>query len=183
MSRIASLLVLGLIAAGAAPAKPIPLAGAHNLHAPITEPTNAPPRLARVKTTGYCACGECCSWRRSWFGLGPAVIASGPLRGQPKDVGLTAARTRARPGVIAADTRVFAFGTVLDIPGYGWGRVEDVGGAIQGYHLDLFFESHAEAQRWGVRKKVIRFWRPPGAQPKGVRVVPITTSGAPQSTK
>jgi 3D (Asp-Asp-Asp) domain-containing protein len=174
MSPVACLVALICLAAGSAPAAPARLTGAHDLCAPITQPTNAPAKVARVKTTGYCSCGECCSWRRSWFGLGPAVIASGPGRGRPKEVGVTAARTRARPGVIAADTSLFPFGTVLEIPGYGWGRVEDVGGAIKGYHLDLYFDSHAEAQRWGVRKKLIRFWRPPGAQPKGVRLVPMS---------
>lgn len=145
----------------------------HRLSAPIRAPTNAPPALARVKTTGYCSCGECCSWRRSWFGLGPPVVSAGSGRGRPKEVGITAARTRARPGVIAADTNLFAFGTVMEIPGYGWGRVEDIGGAIKGYHLDLYFETHAEAREWGVRKKVIQFWRPPGARPKGVRTIKI----------
>jgi hypothetical protein len=44
---------------------------------------------------------------------GRAVISAGPNRGRPKEVGITAARTKARPGVIAADTNLFAFGTVL----------------------------------------------------------------------
>ena len=168
--RAVVLLLAGLCWVGTARA-----ADPHHLRAPIAEPTNAPPRMARVKTTGYCSCGSCCSWRRSWFGLGAPVISAGPLRGRPKDVGVTAARTQARPGVIAADTNLFAFGTVMHIPGYGWGRVEDVGGAIKGYHLDLYFKTHAEAREWGVRKKVIRFWRPPGCNVKGERIIKIDT--------
>ncbi len=36
------------------------------------------------------------------------------------------------------------------VPGYGWGRVEDKGGAIKGEaRLDLFFHSHEAALQWG----------------------------------
>ena len=164
----ALLLAAALPAARGAAPRP---SGVYALGRPITEAPAATGRLARVKTTGYCSCGDCCSWRRSWFGLGPAVISTGALRGRPKDVGITAARTQARPGVIAADTNLFAFGTVMFVPDYGWGRVEDIGGAIQGYHLDLYFDTHEEAQRWGVRRREIQFWRTPGSTPKGVRLL------------
>ena len=57
-------------------------------------------------------------------------------------------------GTIAADTTYYPFGTRMYIPGYGWGVVEDRGGAIKGpTRIDLFFESHQEALEWG-RKKV-----------------------------
>ena len=172
MMRTRTWLAACCLAAGLAAGSPSALPAPYRLEARIEEPTNAPPRQARLKTTGYCKCGECCGWRRSWFGLGSPVIASGPLRGRPKEVGVTAAHTRARPGVIAADPDLFPFGTIFYVPGYGWGRVEDVGGAIKGYHLDLYFTSHAAAQRWGVKKQAVRFWRPPGAEPKGVRIIP-----------
>lgn len=145
---------------------------AHAVGTPVREaPPGVTSRLAVVKTTGYCKCGDCCGWHRSWFGLGPPVISSGPLKGRPKSVGITASRTEARPGVIAADTNLFPFGTVMHIPGYGWGRVEDIGGAIKGYHLDLYFTSHDEAREWGVRKRKIEFWRPPGAKPRNQRFI------------
>ncbi len=35
-------------------------------------------------------------------------------------------------GTIAADTDHYPFGTRMYIPGYGWGKVEDRGGAIKG---------------------------------------------------
>lgn len=120
---------------------------------------------ARVKTTGYCECQKCCSWRRSWFGFGPPVVASGPNRGDPKTVGMTASGSWVRPGVIAADPEVFPMGTIFRIPGYGWGRVEDTGGAIKGYHIDLYFDGHRTAQEWGVRIKEVQFWRPAGSAP------------------
>ena len=166
--------VVALLAAWASASptpRALPSGSPHVLRNPISAPAGVTGRWARVKTTGYCECGQCCGWRRSFFGLGPPVVASGRGRGRPKEVGVTAAGTRARYGVIAADTNLFPIGTILHVPGYGYGRVEDVGGAIRGYHLDLFFDDHATAREWGVRKKEITFWRPPGARTKGVRVI------------
>ncbi len=117
------------------------------LHFPV--PEGGADRILRLEATGYCPCGECCGWKRSWFGMGPPVIASGPQKGRRKAVGITAAGTKAQRGVIAADTRVLPFGTILWVPGYGWGRVEDRGGAIQGNKIDLYFPTHAEARQWG----------------------------------
>ena len=57
----------------------------------------------------------------------------------------------AKRGTVAADPRVFKVGTKLKIPGYGTGTVEDIGGAIKGRHIDLWFPSHEEAKRWGKR--------------------------------
>ena len=37
----------------------------------------------------------------------------------------------AKVGTIAADTSVYPFGTIMYIPGYGYGEVQDVGGAIK----------------------------------------------------
>ena len=56
-------------------------------------------------------------------------------------------------GTIAADTRYYPFGTRMYVPGYGWGVVEDRGGAIQGEdRIDLYFHSHQEALYWGRKK-------------------------------
>jgi len=57
-------------------------------------------------------------------------------------------------GTIAADTKYYPFGTRMYVPDYGWGVVEDRGGAIKGPdRIDLFFDSHSDALAWG-RKKV-----------------------------
>lgn len=111
-----------------------------------------------METTGYCHCGECCGWRRNW--LGRPVVAEGPNRGRPKQVGVTASGVRARNGTIAADTSLYPFGTVMYVPGYGYGRVEDRGGAIKGRRLDLYFSSHREAEEWGRVRKKVTVWRP-----------------------
>lgn len=101
--------------------------------------------------TGYCNCGKCCGWSRDWFGFGEPVYDYGPMKGKPKKVGVTATGKVAKRGTIAADTKVFPFGTRIEVPGYGTGIVEDVGGAINGRHIDIWFPTHAEASKWGAR--------------------------------
>ncbi len=119
-----------------------------------------PPRAVDVReyvpllATGYCNCGTCCGWRRNWWHFGRAEYAYGPQKGMRKIVGRTAAGTTARHGTIAADPKVFPFGTRLWIPGYGEGVVEDVGGAIKGRHIDLWFPTHAAARVWGSQELV-----------------------------
>ena len=62
-----------------------------------------------------------------------------------------------RPGTVAADTRHYPFGTVIDIPGYGVGVVEDRGGAIKGpARLDVFYRSRSRALRWGRQEVEVR---------------------------
>lgn len=121
-------------------------------------------RTVELLTTGYCNCGTCCGWRRTWLGLGPAVHTSGKLKGKPKKVGLTASGTKARHGTVAADLRLFPFGTRLRVPGYGIGEVEDVGGAVRGAHVDLWFPSHREAKRWGTRRLKVEVEDRPAAR-------------------
>ncbi|MEE4243565.1 MAG: 3D domain-containing protein [Desulfopila sp.] len=64
-------------------------------------------------------------------------------------------------GTIAADTRYYPFGTEMYVPGYGWGVVEDRGGAIKGpYRIDLYFDSHQDALEWGRRKVNVEIYKP-----------------------
>jgi len=131
---------------------------AHRPHFAL--PRRAPDRVQRMEITGYCECGSCCGWKRSWWRLGQPVIASGPNKGKPKEVGITASGTRAQRGTVAADTRFYPFGTIVRVPGYGWGRVEDRGGDIKGQKLDLFFDSHGEALEWGRQRLPVEVWLP-----------------------
>ena len=114
----------------------------------------------RMVVTAYCKCGDCCGWRRTWYGR--PVYASGRLKGQRKRVGITASGTKARRGTIAADTSRYPFGTVMYIEGYGYGRVEDRGGSITGERIDLFFRTHKQALRWGKKEMVVKVWVPRG---------------------
>jgi 3D (Asp-Asp-Asp) domain-containing protein len=130
---------------------------------PIRPPRETAPRDVVMEATGYCACGDCCGWRRNW--LGRAVIAEGRYRGFPKKVGYTASGTRAHPGTIAADTSRFPFGTILYVPGYGYGRVEDRGADIQGDRIDLYFLNHRTALKWGRVRVRVQVW-PAGSPPR-----------------
>lgn len=125
----------------------------------IRPPKRTEPVRRTMLTTGYCKCGKCCGWKRTWYGR--PVFASGPNKGKPKRVGITASGTKARHGTIAADTSKYPFGTVMYIEGYGYGRVEDRGGAIKGDHIDLFFHSHKAALEWGRQWVQVKVWIPP----------------------
>lgn len=51
---------------------------------------------------------------------------------------------------VAADLNVFPIGTILFIPGYGYGVVADKGGAIKGNKLDLYYETVDDVYNlWG----------------------------------
>ncbi|MFC3886709.1 3D domain-containing protein [Bacillus songklensis] len=51
---------------------------------------------------------------------------------------------------IAADLNVFPIGTILFIPGYGYGVVADKGGAIRGNRLDLYYKTVEDVYHsWG----------------------------------
>ncbi|WP_019123760.1 3D domain-containing protein [Brevibacillus massiliensis] len=57
---------------------------------------------------------------------------------------------RDKYSTIAADLRVFPLGTILYIPGYGFGVVADKGGAIRGNKIDLYFETTKDVfSQWG----------------------------------
>ncbi len=125
------------------------------------KPPPTKPIVKVMEVTGYCNCGICCSWEYPWYSFGvfgSPVISAGPNKGKPKIVGRTAAGTRAAYGTVAADASL-PFGTIVFVPGYGYGRVEDRGGAIKGDKLDLWFPSHMMAKKWGRRKVAVKIWK------------------------
>ncbi|GIP38739.1 hypothetical protein J31TS4_20190 [Paenibacillus sp. J31TS4] len=64
---------------------------------------------------------------------------------------------RANFSTIAADPSVFPIGTILDIPGYGYGVVADTGSAIKGRKIDLYFETKDKVySEWGKRSVTVR---------------------------
>ena len=86
--------------------------------------------------TAYCPCEKCCG-----------AYANG----------YTATGAKATQGVtIAADPDVLPMGTEIELDGHTY-TVQDTGGAIAGNRLDLYFDSHEDALRWGVREKVVRW--------------------------
>jgi 3D (Asp-Asp-Asp) domain-containing protein len=62
-------------------------------------------------------------------------------------------------GVVAVDPNVIPLGTRMTIPGYGEGVAADVGSAIQGPMIDLWFPSPAAAGAWGKRLVTITLHR------------------------
>lgn len=90
--------------------------------------------VVRMKVTGYCSCRKCC--------------------GKFSD-GKTANQHRIRKGdvFVAADKR-YSFGTEMIIPGYNQTQpvqVLDRGRLIKGNRLDVYFDTHRQAQKWGVK--------------------------------
>lgn len=55
--------------------------------------------------------------------------------------------------VIAVDPKVIPLGTKVYVEGYGYAIAGDIGSAIKGNKIDLFFPTKAEAYKWG-RKDV-----------------------------
>lgn len=132
--RAAAPTVPVLAAAPVATASPLPTAAAVSL--PAATPALVAPRVRTMlmEVTAYCACTRCCGPRAR------GLTASG------KPVTYNGGR------FVAADTRLLKFNTKLLIPGYAGGQpvqVIDRGGAIKGNKLDVFFDSHQEARKWG----------------------------------
>ncbi|TCT19067.1 3D (Asp-Asp-Asp) domain-containing protein [Melghiribacillus thermohalophilus] len=54
---------------------------------------------------------------------------------------------------IAADLTKFPIGTIMFIPGYGYGVVADKGAAIKGNRIDLYFETVQDVyEKWGKKQ-------------------------------
>jgi 3D (Asp-Asp-Asp) domain-containing protein len=87
--------------------------------------------LGKFRVTAYCHCIKCCG----------------------KDDGITATGTKVKEGrTIAVDPKVIPLGSKVELDGKTY-VAEDVGGAIKGNRIDLYFSSHDEANQWGVKYK------------------------------
>ena len=63
--------------------------------------------------------------------------------------------------LVAADTSLLPFGTILTIPGYHGSKpvpVLDRGGKIKGHRLDVLYPTHTIARRWGVQELAVTVW-------------------------
>ncbi|CAM3837247.1 3D domain-containing protein [Cohnella lubricantis] len=100
-------------------------------------------QIVRVLATGYTA----------------GVESTGKRPGHPQ-YGITYSGVKVRRGklsTIAADPKLFPIGTVLFIPGYGYGIVADTGARIKGHKIDLYFPSTKQVYReWGKRTVDVR---------------------------
>lgn len=63
--------------------------------------------------------------------------------------------------LVAADTSILPFGSLVTVPGYAEGDVVPVldrGGAIKGRRLDLLFPTHERARKWGRQRVKVTVW-------------------------
>lgn len=99
-----------------------------------------------MKVTAYCACGKCCGWSNR------GGVPKDHRTGKRKVVGKTSSGVMAGKGTAAADLRYYGYGTKMNIPGYGTVCIQDKGSAIMGKtRIEIFFPTHRQALRWGVR--------------------------------
>lgn len=90
--------------------------------------------LGEFQITGYCSCTLCCG---------------------EKDERLTKTETVPRAShTIAADPSVIPLGTRIVIDGTVY-TVEDTGKGVKGRRLDIYFDTHEEAVRYGRKEKYV----------------------------
>lgn len=65
--------------------------------------------------------------------------------------GITYTGLRVKPGIVAVDPKVIPLGTWLYVEGYGEALAADIGGAIKGNKIDLYYESPKDVERYGKR--------------------------------
>lgn len=99
----------------------------------VEEPEETLESLGQFKLTAYCACEKCCG----------------------KSDGITKTGTKATEGrTIAVDPKVIPLGSEVVIDGHKY-IAEDVGGAVKGNKIDLYFNSHQEALEFGLQYKEV----------------------------
>jgi 3D (Asp-Asp-Asp) domain-containing protein len=105
---------------------------------------------------------------------GAVTISGGTALGQPQAPeayrlkvdavayslpGKTALGIPVRRGVVAVDPALIPLGTKMHVPGYGQSIAADVGYAIKGRIIDLWFPTTAKAREWGRRTVTITVYR------------------------
>ncbi|AZK49148.1 hypothetical protein EIM92_20105 [Paenibacillus lentus] len=110
--------------------------------------TSATFETVKVVATGYTAGYESTGKRPNHPGYG--ITYSGVKVRRDKDTIST----------IAADLKVFPLGTILYIPGYGYGVVADKGSAIKGNKIDLYFKTTKQVfKEWGKKEVEVQVIR------------------------
>lgn len=106
-------------------------------------PTNYVKKIYMERVTAYCLCQKCCGKSPSSPGYGRT--ASGLVI--VPNTGMK---------VIAVDPKIIPLGTkvyveTLNGVDYGYAIAADTGGAIKGYKIDVYMDSHHDALVWGRR--------------------------------
>lgn len=95
--------------------------------------------LGEYVLTAYCSCSRCSG---GW--------------GSKTAIGTTCKAGR----TIAVDPKVIPYGTTVRINGKDY-VAEDCGGGIKGKHIDIYFDSHSEALKFGRQKAEVFKKKPP----------------------
>ncbi|MEM8781734.1 MAG: 3D domain-containing protein [Planctomycetota bacterium] len=100
-------------------------------------------KILKMKTTAYSPDEQSCGvWADGQTASGKSVWTNGG-------------------NLVAADTSLLPFNTLVSIPGYDNGSpvpVLDRGGAIKGHRLDLLYPTHEVALQWGVQDHDVIVW-------------------------
>ena len=92
--------------------------------------------LGVFKLTAYCSCYKCCG---IWANNRPNGIVYGAI-GEELSEGYS----------IAVDPKVIPYRTEVIINGHTY-KAQDCGGGIKGNEIDIYFEDHDEALKFGVQ--------------------------------
>lgn len=124
----------------------------------VFPPKGKTARTVTMQVTAYCHCGQCCSYT-DILGVIPVQRRGDWWKWGLKRVGVTSSGKYSRYGTIAADPALFPYGTVMKVPGYGYGVVLDTGSAIKGNHIDLYYPCHLFARLHGIRTVPVKVWK------------------------
>ena len=101
--------------------------------------------LGEFRITAYCACDICCE----------EYAYNRPIDKNGKPIVYGASGEPLRQGVsVAADTSILPFGTEILIDGHKY-VVQDIGGAIQGNRIDIYYENHSDALAFGIKYSTV----------------------------
>ena len=119
--------------------------------APEEAPAPVPQQVSMgtYTITAYCPCEICCGY----------YARTRPLDENGKPIVYTASGALAQAGTtIAVDTSVIPHGTSVWFEGPDGMHeyiAQDTGSAVTGCHIDLYFDSHAEAVAWGAQTREV----------------------------
>jgi 3D (Asp-Asp-Asp) domain-containing protein len=113
--------------------------------APIQPKEVNPIYLGVFRLTAYCSCEKCCG----------EYANNRPKDANGEDIVLGSSGARLYQGVsIAVDPRVIAYGSIVKIGGKTY-TAHDCGGAIKGNRIDVYFDNHEDAMRFGVQSREV----------------------------
>lgn len=96
--------------------------------------------LGEFKLTAYCPCEICCG---KWAYNRPNGVIYGAIGEELKE-GYS----------IAVDPNIISYQTEVIIDGHTY-KAQDCGGAIKGNRIDVYFENHEDALKFGVQHKEV----------------------------